>query len=200
MLPVSLACPFLIAWWFSLTSVTFINMNVPIFVKKELFVKTSIPIFKITTFQFVLTCHYCDIKNMHIRAVECAIVWLRWVYVYQCSLCCLSSPEFVSLKTRPEVRRMQYKSRLEFIVYLRSVWLFPESIAVSEVVFSEYCRQFGAWFSQRIAVSEMVFSEYCRQFGAWFSQRIAVSEVVFSEYCRQFGAWFSQRIAVSGKC
>jgi hypothetical protein len=46
----------------------------------------------------------------------------------------------------------------------------------------------------------VVFSEYCRQFGAWFSQRIAVSEVVFSEYCRQFGAWFSQRIAVSGKC
>jgi hypothetical protein len=179
MLPVSLACPFLIAWWFSLTSVTFINMNVPIFVKKELFVKTSIPIFKITTFQFVLTCHYSDIKNMHLRAVECAIIWLRWVYVYQCSLSIylarLSSPEFVSLKTRPEVRSMQYKSRLEFIVYLRSVWLFPESIAVSEVVFSEYCRQFGAWFSQRIAVSEVVFSEYCRQFGAWFSQRIAVS-------------------------
>jgi hypothetical protein len=70
-------------------------------------VKTSIPIFKITTFQFVLTCHYSDIKNMHLRAVECAIVWLRWVYVYQCSLCCLSSPEFVSLETRPEVRSMR---------------------------------------------------------------------------------------------
>jgi hypothetical protein len=157
MLPVSLACPFLIAWWFSLTSVTFINMNVPIFVKKELFVKTSIPIFKITTFQFVLTCHYCDIKNMHIRAVECAIVWLRWVYVYQCSLCCLSSPEFVSLKTRPEVRRMQYKSRLEFIVYLRSVWLFPESIAVIEVVFSVYCRQFGACINF-LQCSRVIFS------------------------------------------
>jgi hypothetical protein len=37
--------------------------------------------------------------------------------------------------------------------------LFPESIAVSEGVFSEYCRQFGAWFSQRIAVRGVVFSE-----------------------------------------
>jgi hypothetical protein len=158
MLPVSLACPFLIAWWFSLTSVTFINMNVPIFVKKELFVKTSIPI--------------SDIKNMHE------------------SLCFLSSPGFVSLKTRPEVRSMLYKFRLEFIIYL----VVSESIAVSEVVFSEYCSQFGAWFSQRIAVTEVVFTEYCSLFGA---QRIAVSEVVFSENCSQFGEWFSQRIAVS---
>jgi hypothetical protein len=172
MLPVSLACPFLIAWWFSLTSVTFINMNVPIFVKKELFVKTSIPIFKITIFQFVLICHYSDIKNMHE------------------SLCFLSSPGFVSLKTRPEVRSMLYKFRLEFIIYL----VVSESIAVSEVVFSEYCSQFGAWFSQRIAVTEVVFTEYCSLFGA---QRIAVSEVVFSENCSQFGEWFSQRIAVS---
>jgi len=49
----------------SRTSVTFINMNVPVCVKKELFVKTSIPIFKITTFQFVFICGYSDIKNMH---------------------------------------------------------------------------------------------------------------------------------------
>ena len=105
----------------------------------------------------------------------------------------------MSLETRPEVRSMRYKFRLEFIIYLQSVWLFSESIAVSEVVFSEYCRQFGAWFSQRIAVSEVVFSEYCSQFGGfhrelrlvrWFSQSIAVNSVLFADYCSQFSDFF----------
>ena len=83
----------------------------------------------------------------------------------------------MSLETRPEVRSMRYKFRLEFIIYLQSVWLFSESIAVSEVVFSEYCSQFGGfhrelrlvrWFSQNIAVNSVLFADYCSQFGDLF--------------------------------
>ena len=95
--------------------------------EKRTVVKTSIPIFKIIIFQFVLICHYSDIKNMHE------------------SLCCLSSPGFVSLKTRPEVRSMLYKFRLEFIIYLRSIWLFLRALRSVR------------WFSQSIVVRIIIF-------------------------------------------
>jgi hypothetical protein len=122
----------------------------------------------------------------------------------------------VSLETRPEVRSMRYKFRLEFIIYLQSVWLFSESIAVSEVVFSEYCRQFG------IGIEVFTNSSFFTNIGTFISMKVTdvrenhqaikngqasdTGNIGHTRHRSQFGGfhrelrlvrWFSQNIALN---